>query len=118
MPGFRPGKVPANVIQSQYGNSIKMEAAENAANNYLKEYVESSNIHLVGHPSLVDISTSEDKTTHTYKIEFEVIPDFELGDYKSIVVDEPVHRVTDEEIDKEIQAIAKSMGTLGKILNK
>lgn len=111
MPGFRPGKVPANVIQSQYGNSIKMEAAENAANNYLKEYVESSNIHLVGHPSLVDISTSEDKTTHTYKIEFEVIPDFELGDYKSIVVDEPVHRVTDEEIDKEIQAIAKSMGT-------
>lgn len=110
MPGFRPGKVPVSVIKSQYGGSIQMEAEEKAANSHLKKYIESSNINLVGQPALVDIAVAEDKT-HTYKIEFDVIPDFELGDYKSISIDEPTHRITDEDIEKEILRVSKSMGT-------
>ncbi len=107
--GFRPGKVPTNVLQKMYGPSIKLESEEKAANKYLKEFIENGNINIVGTPALIDIKENEDGS-HAYKIRFEVIPDFDLKDYQSLEIDEPVHRVSEDDIEEQLAVIAKSFG--------
>lgn len=109
MPGFRQGKVPANIIISKYGKEITFESDENAINSSFGDYIKNNeNLHMVGRPAIMDIKHSEDKS-HIYKVEFEVIPDFELKDYKSLVVEEPVHRVTDEEVEKSLTDLTYKM---------
>lgn len=110
MPGFRPGKVPINIVTKQYGQSIKFEVLENMANDSIKKYIEEQKIHIVGRPQLTDIKEEEDGSK-VFTILLEVIPDIELKDYKSIEIYEPVHRVTDAEIEEEINHLAKTNGT-------
>ena len=45
-------------------------------------------------------------------IEYEVMPEFELANYKDIEIDEPAHPVSDEEINKEIELICRNSGSL------
>jgi trigger factor len=109
MPGFRPGKVPANLITQQYGPSVKAETMEELANSNLKEFLDNSKVKAVGHPTFMDAKENEDGS-QTFIVEFEVIPDFDLKDYSSLEIYEPVYRVTDEEVEKEIEFQARRFG--------
>jgi trigger factor len=108
MPGFRPGKVPIKLIQSQYGASIKIEAQENTAEKYFKDYIRDNNITVLGTPAFTDLKENED-SSQIYIIKFETLPDFELKDYKSLEIYEPSHKVSDEEIDDEINHRAREL---------
>lgn len=110
MPGFRPGKVPTNIVLQQYGASLKYETQEELANRAMREYFEKSDSGVLGTPILKDIKENDDKT-QTYIIEFECIPDFELKDYKSLEIYEPTHTVTDKEVEEELKYQAKRLGT-------
>jgi trigger factor len=101
MPGFRPGRVPTKLLNQMHGPAIKIESQEQIAQNNFREYIETNKIDVIGTPSFTDIKENEDKS-QTYTIKFETLPDFELQDYKSIEILEPYHKVTDEEIEKEL----------------
>lgn len=114
MPGFRPGKVPFNIIKNAYGDSIQIEAEEATVSNFFKEYVQQNDVNIVGQPELIDVQKSDDNKSYIYRLNFDVLPEFELGDYKSFLLKEPVYRVTDADIDKEINLLARSIGTKEK----
>ena len=101
MPGFRPGKVPASLIKKQYGQSLKYEAIDEITKKTLTEYIRNNKLNILDTPAMTDLKENEDGT-HSFTVEFEVIPDFDLKDYKSLEIYEPVHRVTDDEIEREI----------------
>ncbi len=100
LPGFRKGKVPANIIKQRFGESIEYEAIEKLANDSFKTYTEKNQIKLSDQPTLVDVN----KETEDIKvrIKFESFSDFELQDYKGLLIDEPVHIVNEEEIEHSI----------------
>ena len=109
MAGFRPGKVPTNIIKMNYGQEITFESDEAAVNANFGDFINNNkNLHMVGRPVIMDIKVEDDKS-HTYKVEFEVIPEFELGDYKSLTVEEPVHVVNDEEVEKALKDLSYKM---------
>lgn len=110
MPGFRPGKVPTHLIARQYGASLKYEAIEEIIKKSLKEFTESNKFKIVGTPALTNVKENADGSNEVI-IEFEVMPEFDLKDYKSIEIYEPVHRVSDEEIEKELTFQATRLGT-------
>jgi trigger factor len=102
MPGFRPGRVPVKMIKKRFGAQIEMEADQELINEVFPKIAEEKQLSIVGQPQLVNI----DKETGggvKFTIRFETIPEINLGDYKGLVVDEPVYTVEDEEIEKEIQ---------------
>lgn len=103
MPGFRKGKVPMNMIKKHYGPAIIMEAEQDAINEIFPKLAQEDNIPVFGQPSLTNIEKTDDAVI--YSIEYETNPDFQLADYKSMTIDEPVHAVEDSEIDAEIQKI-------------
>ena len=115
MPGFRPGRVPLKLIESQYGKSIKLEAGESIANEEFKKFLDkNTDVQIIGTPVFKEIKENEDGS-QVYTIKIEVIPDFELKDYKSLEIFEPYHKVTDEEIEKEINFKALELGEMTEI---
>ncbi|MDR0926362.1 MAG: trigger factor [Ignavibacteria bacterium] len=109
MPGFRPGKVPSNIILGQYGDQIKYEAYDEIANRNFREYAEKNAVKSIGQPAFTNVTENEDGS-HSFTISFEVLPEFELKDYKTLEVYEPYHKVTDKEVDDELNYQAKRLG--------
>ena len=103
MKGFRKGKVPVALVKQHYGRQIEADALETIADTTFREFVTSERIHVLGSPALTDIAKSADGVEFT--IRYEVVPSFELGDYRGLVVNRPVKTVTDADVETEIDRI-------------
>ena len=110
MKGFRKGKVPMNVIKKYYGPQIEAEAIQDISTNVFNDVMKEEKLQVVGQPALKDVENKDGGLQFT--IYYEVLPTFELGDYKSLTVKEPVHVVTDEEIDTEVKNLCINSGKL------
>ncbi|MCX7908893.1 MAG: trigger factor [Ignavibacteria bacterium] len=98
--GFRKGRVPLKLIKQMYGNEIERDFIGDYATKLFKEATEKNEISFIGKPFLKDIKKNDDKVVFTFA--YDVIPQFELKDYKNLKIYEPIHKVTDEEIEHEI----------------
>ncbi|MCB1226200.1 MAG: trigger factor [Verrucomicrobiales bacterium] len=102
LPGFRPGKVPASVIEKRYGDAITQELERELAGEALNQAVANEGLellHLIGIDNKLyhdtDGSFSADVTVN-------LTPKFELPDYKGIPVKLPRVEVTEADIDHDL----------------
>ena len=49
-PGFRPGHVPAGLIQKKYGNAVKYDVINKEVGNAVFDYIKENNLHVLGNP--------------------------------------------------------------------
>lgn len=103
LPGFRKGKVPIPIIKQRFGRDIENDALETIADDAFRSFARQEKLRVVGNPSLTDIQKTPSGVTFT--IRFDVMPDFELGAYRGLVVDRPVKAVTDEDVQQEVDRI-------------
>ena len=109
LPGFRKGKVPISVIRQRMGRQIEQDALETIADSEFREFAIAEDVRVVGHPSLIDIQKSADGVGFT--IEFEVLPDIEVTNYRGLVIERPVREVTDEDVQAEIDRVCLRAAT-------
>lgn len=107
--GFRPGKVPMHLVKKMYGESIEIEEHTKLAQKYMEQIFNDDKVLPVSQPHLHDIIKKDGGIE--FALHYEYIPSFELGDYKTMTVDEPVHSVTDEEIENHLERVLYSNGT-------
>ncbi|MCW2307485.1 trigger factor [Rhodobium gokarnense] len=112
LPGFRPGKVPLAHLKRVYGT----EAMKEIVNETITETIRSSIDGKDEKPAFQPDVDVENETLEgvlngdgdlTFKIKYEVLPEFELGDFKSISIERPVAEVTDEEVEARVRQIAE-----------
>lgn len=101
-PGFRKGKVPANILKQAYGDSLNYDAAEKVIANHFFKLAEEKDIKYISRPSITDIKF-EDNSDLVYKVKYEVFPQIELNKYTGLSVEVPEFVVSDEEINEEIK---------------
>jgi len=101
--GFRPGKVPMNMIKKQFGKRIEADENFNIINKEFSKMAQEENLYILGKPDLVDFTEENGKLT--FKIRYETMPEYEIEGYKNLSIEEPVHSVTDEEVERQIQQI-------------
>ena len=103
VPGFRKGKVPKKVLESAYGTGLFYEDAINIAfPKYYGEVLDKEpSIEAVAAPE-IDIKSISEKGTSIIAI-VPVKPEVTLGEYKGMKVDKVSTRVTQKEIDAEIE---------------
>lgn len=101
--GFRKGKVPLNIIKQQYGKSIRAEAVQDIISDTFGAYLHENKVKIIGEPHVHEIDDTSGGLKFT--IHYEILPEVTLNDYKGLVVDEPVHVVSDKEIENYIKSI-------------
>jgi trigger factor len=109
--GFRKGKVPRKVLEKNYGPKVEYEVAEQLIQETYFDALEESKIDAVVHPEIKTRNFEEDGT-FSYEAEVDVKPEFELGEYKGLEIEQPKLTVTEAEIDREIEIKRKDLAPL------
>jgi len=81
---------------------------QDISNELFNKAIQEQKIKFIGQPALKDILPNEDG--YTFLISYEVIPEFQLSDYRGLAIEEPVHRVSDDEIEHEISHLTINSG--------
>jgi trigger factor len=104
LPGFRPGKAPAGIVRKQFSGDIRERVLKALVPKYLQQKLEEENLHMVGTPGISDVHFHDGEPLR-FKVEFEVLPQIELQEYKGIEVpyDDPV--VTDQDVDERLDGL-------------
>ncbi len=102
IPGFRPGKAPRKMIETQYGESVFYEEAVNSLyGDAVEEAVKEAELKLVCPPEVEVTEVGKDVGVK-FKAVCTTRPEVKLGDCKGIKVTKTVNPVTDEMVDHEI----------------
>lgn len=110
--GFRKGKAPRKMIEQLYGENVFYEDAVNLlVNSDVTSVIEEEDYDLIAPPS-VDVKSVNKTDGVSFKVEVTVKPDVEISDYKGIEVEKTVNAVTDEDIDKQLEALRERNGRL------
>lgn len=108
--GFRKGKVPPHIIKQRFGDALEYEAAEKIANDKFWEVVKEKNVNPINQPVLSDLKF-EPKADLSFKVKFEIMPEVQVENYTDNEILLPEFKVTEDEIDKEIEYLLKSNRT-------
>ncbi len=106
IPGFRKGKAPYNIVEKHYGPEIFYEDAFNeVVPEVYEEAIKANNLEVVSSPK-IDITQMEKGKELVFTAVVQIKPEVKLGKYKGIEIPKIEYNVSDEDIEKEIEAIA------------
>jgi trigger factor len=114
IPGFRKGKVPASMVRNRFSSEITSDVVEHLVPQYFREAVMKGGFRPVSQPHIYGLEFTPGEPIK-FKAAFEVLPEFELGDYKAIKVEKPEIAVTDEEIDAEIAKVQERQASFDPV---
>jgi trigger factor len=116
IPGFRKGKVPAQVVLQRVGREAVLdEAVRSALPDWYEEAIGDARVQPVGEPS-VDLGDLPEKGSPLeFSIEVGVRPTAELGEYKGLEVGRREPEPKPEEVDQEIERLRESSAALDTV---
>ncbi len=108
--GFRPGKVPPNVIKNQFGKAIYGEVIDGILKETSTKAIEQNNIKVAGQPK-IDLKTFGEGKDLDYTIELETLPEIKLKSLDKIKAIDYEITIDEDTLKKRIQEIAKAQQT-------
>jgi trigger factor len=104
LPGFRPGKAPLSLVKTRFAGDIRQEVIEKLVPRFFHAAVEKDNLRVVGRPDISDVHLHAGEPLR-FKAEFEVAPEFDLGDYRGVVITYSEPEVTDADVTERLDQI-------------
>lgn len=104
--GFRPGKVPMNVVRQRYAQATRQEVTGDVIEESLREALNQQKLRMAGLPQ-IDVQTFGHNEPLAYTATFQVYPEFQVADVSGLAIKRPTSSVTDADIDKMIETIRK-----------
>lgn len=112
LPGFRKGRVPRHIFEKRFGvESLYQDAIDIILPDAYTKAVEDTGIFPVDQPK-IDIEQIERGKELIFVCEVTVKPEVKLGEYKGLEVEEESVEVTDEDVEKEMEALQHSHAEL------
>src|SRR6516162_6286639 len=106
LPGFRPGKVPMQILRRRFGHSVLGEVLESTVQGSSAEAIRENNLR-PALPPKVDIVSFSEGTDLEYKMSLEVLPEIPEPSFGNLDIERLVVKVPDEDIDRAIARIAE-----------
>jgi trigger factor len=113
MDGFRPGKVPMNVVAQRYGYSVHYEVMNDKVGEAFANAANEANLRVAGQPTITESGTPVEGQM-AFDAVFEVFPEVKIGDLSSAQVDKLSTEVTDAAIDKTVDILRKQRRTFSQ----
>ena len=111
--GFRPGHVPANVIEKNFKKEIDGEILNHIISDEYQKAVAENELKPIADIKLEKYEIQADKAEVVFTIP--VLPAFELGQYKGLEVEKENVEVTDEKVNEEIEGMRKNASKLKEV---
>jgi trigger factor len=106
LPGFRPGKVPMQILRSRFGPSVRGEVLQNTLQTSSTEAISERNLR-PALPPKVDIVSAGEGADLEYKMAIEVLPDIPEPSFADLGIERLVVEVPEEEVEREVERIAE-----------
>ncbi len=113
MDGFRPGKVPMNVVTQRYGYSVHYEVMNDKVGQAFAEAASEAKLRVAGQPRISEAAEAVEGAM-AFDAVFEVFPEVKIGDLSSAEVEKADAQVTDAAIDKTIDILRKQRRTFAQ----
>lgn len=103
--GFRPGKVPLNVVRREYGAGIYQEVVNDVIRDTVFEAIQQEKINAVGMPNIDKVENKDDALV--YEATVEVYPEVEVSAFDALEVERKSSEVNDKDVDQMIENLQK-----------
>jgi trigger factor len=110
IPGFRPGKAPVTLIRRRFAEDIQGEVVQSLVPEYLEKALDEKKLIPVTRPEVDKVEFKEGEPLR-FRAVFEVLPEFELGEYKSPEVQVEAIEIGDAQVDKAIEEMRERAAT-------
>ena len=106
LPGFRPGKLPTELLRRQFGKRIAAQASEELISKGYDAALEQAGYKgkVAGSPKIAEDSQEkmyEVGKPFAYNVDIETVPEFDLPEYKGLKIKRFTYEIKDEDIDKQ-----------------
>jgi trigger factor len=113
--GFRAGKVPRNILEKFYSHQVLEDVTNDVIRETLPSAIDETKKYPLTMPTIENEEELKAGQPFRYSALMEIRPEFELKDYSGIEIEKEKCVVTDEDVEKQIEQIRESRGTLGSI---
>ena len=107
--GFRPGKVPVEVVRREYGAGIYQEVVNDIIRDTVFEAIQQEKINAVGMPNIEKVENKDDSLV--YEATVEVYPEVTVQGLDSLAVERKASQINDQDVDKMIENLQKQRQT-------
>ena len=104
--GFRPGKVPMNVVAQRYGYSVQYEVVNDKVGQAFMTAANEAQLRVAGAPR-IEQKNEAPEGQMAFDATFEIYPEVKIGDLAAAEVERVTSDVTDEAIDKTVEILRK-----------
>lgn len=107
--GFRPGKVPLNVVRREYGAGIYQEVVNDVIRDTVFEAIQQEKINAVGMPNIDKVENKDDALV--YEATVEVYPEVDVQAFDGLEVERKTSEIKDADVDAMIENLQKQRQT-------
>ncbi len=110
VPGFRPGKAPVTLIRRRFADDIQGEVMQSLVPDFLEKALTEQKLSPITQPHVDQVNFNEAGPIK-FRATFEVLPEFELGDYKNLEIEIEEIEVGDAQVDKTLEEMRERAAT-------
>jgi trigger factor len=111
LPGFRRGHVPASVVKTRFKKELRDEMVSHLLPEALHTAITEKELKVLGEPKVDELKFGEDDSIDV-TITVEVMPEFELANYKGMTLRKRVYMIRDEDVEKTIDRLREGLAEL------
>lgn len=106
--GFRPGKVPQDVLQKKFGPSVRVEVIEDVIRQSLTDIFKSKSLNVAGMPRIEEITDESGKDLE-FVATLEVYPEITLANLADVEVEKRTVNISDEDVNKMVAKLQNEL---------
>jgi trigger factor len=110
VPGFRRGKAPVSLIRRKFADDIKGEVLQSLVPERVEKAVAEQKLTPVSQPHVDKLDFNEGQPLK-FRAVFEVLPEFELGEYQGLSLEMPTMDITEEDVKKALEEMREQAAT-------
>lgn len=114
IPGFRPGKAPLSLIKKRFAEDIKGEVLQSLVPERVEKATAEQKLTPVSQPQVDKLDYAEGQPVK-FRVSFDVLPEFQLGDYKNLAFEMPEMSITDEDVTKTLDSMRERAATFAPV---
>ena len=104
LPGFRPGKVPSNIIKQRFRDQIHHDVMHDLIPRAVEEALQERGIEPVATPDIKDVSLNEGQPLK-FTADIETVPPFDPGDLSTISLRQQSSTITEDAVEKTLDRL-------------